>query len=169
MLPGIICTIKIGKLCRCSCLSRGRNACILIFSAAGSCWMPSEWFSHPPGTPVTASAHAGICKTFFSGCQHHHSGQVRALSWIASCTKCDLVPLTNTSSLSNTCHVWLIKVQRSSWLEHILLSVSLWPWPHDLPLFNFLMIHHAFGGPARSIYILSPRCMPSRWQPDLCI
>lgn len=92
MLPGIICTIKIGKLCRCYCLSRGINACILIFSAAGSCWIPSGWFSHPPGTPVTASAHTEICKTFFSWCQHHYSGKVRTLYWITGSTKCDTFP-----------------------------------------------------------------------------
>lgn len=92
MLPGIICTIKIGKLCRCYCLSGGINACILIFSAAGSCWIPSGWFSHPPGTPVTASAHTEICKTFFSWCQPHYSGKVRALYWITSSTKCDPFP-----------------------------------------------------------------------------
>lgn len=114
MLHGIICTIEIGKLCRCYCLSRGINACILIFSAAGSCWMPSGWFSHPPGTPVTASAHTEICETFSSWCQHHYSGEVRTLYWITSFIKCDLVPLTNTSLLANKWKFWLIKMQHSS-------------------------------------------------------
>lgn len=103
MLPGIFCTIKIGRLCRCSCLSRGLNACILIFPAAGSCWMPSGWFSHPPGTPGTASAHTESCKTFFFWCQHYYSGKIEALHWITSSPNCDLVSLTNTSSLS---HKW---------------------------------------------------------------
>lgn len=103
MLPGIFCTIKIGRLCRCSCLSRGLNACILIFPAAGSCWMPSGWFSHPPGTPGTASAHTENCKTFFFWCQHYYSGKIEALHWITSSPKCDRVSLTNTSSVS---HKW---------------------------------------------------------------
>lgn len=159
MLPGIICTIKIGKLCRCYCLSRGINACILIFSAAGSCWMPSGWFSHPPGTSVTASAHTEICKTFFSWCQHHYSGKVKILYWITSSTKCDLVPLTNTSSFSNKWNFWLIKMQHSSRLEHTLLSVSPLPCSCDLPLFRFLAIHWNLEGLARSIHTQSPLCM----------
>lgn len=89
-----------GRLCRCSCLSRGINACIFIFSAAGSCWMPSGWFSHPPGTPVTASAHTEICKTFFFWCQQYYSGKVKVLQWITSSPKCDPVSLTNTSSFA---------------------------------------------------------------------
>lgn len=138
MLPGIICTIKIGKLCRCYCLSRGINACILIFSAAGSCWMPSGWFSHPPGTPVTASAHTEICKTFFFWCQHHYSGKVKTLYGFTSSTNCDLVPLTNTSSLSNKHNFRLNKMQRSSWVEHTLLSALPQPCLWYLPPFHFL-------------------------------
>lgn len=120
MLPGIICTIKIGRLCRCSCLSRGINACILIFPAAGSCWMPSGWFSHPPGTPGTASAHTEICKTFFFWCQHYCSGKVEILHWITSSPKCDLVSLTTTSSLS---HKW-----NAGRLKGDILPDSSIPW-----------------------------------------
>lgn len=150
MLPGIICTIKIGKLCRCYCLSRGINAYILIFSAAGSCWMPSGWFSHPPGTPGTASAHGAICKTFFSWCQHYYSGKVRTLYWITSSTDYDLVPLTNTSSLSNK---WL----RCNILPDLSTSCRQTLFNHG---FNFLTIHCEPEGPARSIYTLSLPCMP---------
>lgn len=135
MLPGIICTIKTGKLCRCYCLSRGINACILILSAAGSCWMPSGWFSHPPGTPVTASAHAEICTTFLSRCQHPYCGKVRTLYWTTRLPKVALFP-----SLWNRYNLWLIKVPHASWFEHILLSASPWSWPHDLSLSNFLLV-----------------------------
>lgn len=112
MLSGILCAIKIGKLCRCFCLSRGINACILIFSAAGSCWMPSGWFSHPPGTPVTASAHTEICKTFFSWCQCHHSGKVKPFIELPVLLNVTLFPLqipahsqTNGTSGSLRCNI----------------------------------------------------------------
>lgn len=116
-----------GRLCRCSCLSRGINACIFIFSAAGSCWMPSGWFSHPQGTPVTASAHTKICKTFFFWCQHYYSGKVEILHWITSSPKCDLVSLTNTSLISG-----MLADEKAAlfltWECHDVSPPSAWPY-----------------------------------------
>lgn len=168
MLPGIICTIKIGKLCRCYCLSRGINACILIFSAAGSCWIPSGWFSHPPGTPVTASAHAEICKTFFSWCQHHYSGKVRTLYWITSSTKCDPFPSWIPATLSKTWNFWLSKKQHSFWLEHTLPSVSLSSamitWPAPLKCSHYSLqtwrTNKAHGLPGPTLHATAPQPNP---------
>lgn len=135
MLPGIFCTIKIGRLCRCSCLSRGLNACILIFPAAGSCWMPSGWFSHPPGTPGTASAHTENCKTFFFWCQHYYSGKIEALHWITSSPKCDLVSFTNISSVSHKWNAGRLK-GNTFWLQHDLMSAH----PLHVHIIDFVFI-----------------------------
>lgn len=123
-----------GSLCRCSCLSRGINACIFIFSAAGSCWMPSGWFSHPQGTPVTASAHTKICKTFFFWCQHYYSDKVEILHWITSSPRCDLVSLTNTSHISGMLadERQLPPDLRMPWCQPILCLATLFtPFSHQ--------------------------------------
>lgn len=67
--------------------------------------------------------------------------------------------LQRTSTLSNKWNFWLSKKQHSSWLEHTLLSVSLWPWSCDLLLLTFLIICCNLEGPARSVHTLSPPCM----------
>lgn len=167
MLPGIICTIKIGKLCRCYCLSRGINACILIFSAAGSCWIPSGWFSHPPGTPVTASAHTEICKTFFSWCQHHYSGKVRTFIELPVLLNATLSPAEYQHTRKEM-ELWLCKMQHSFWLEHTLLSVSPGPWSRDLLLQNVLMIRYNLKGPV-SPYTPGVHLACRALQPNLCV
>lgn len=72
-------------------------------------------------------------------------------------------PLRNTSTLLNKWNFWLSRKQCSSWFEHTLPSVSLWPWSCDLLFLTFLIICCNLEGPARSVHTLRAPCLSSHY------